>query len=352
MQLQGIIRAIVGPHLVVAAAATFLPFTPVGAEGLESSAATPNSVTLSWTAVGDDGLAGTATVYDIRYATSAINETSFESATVVSGTPPPLPAGSAEAFAVVGLEPSTEYYFAIKVGDDAGNWSGLSNVIIRSTASALSAVADLDAQTGTGNGQIDLSWVDSPELVDTLTARRYSIRYSETAIDADNVGSAGLVDTTLPAPEGGLPQDMTLSGLIANQVYFVTVQVYDASGGLSPLSNNGSAQASLFIGTDVDDEASDGLPETFELSQNYPNPFNPATTIEYALPRQAHVLLNVYNSLGRRVATLIDADRPAGVHRVVWDASDDAGSRVASGVYFYRLIAGEKIESRKMILLK
>jgi len=352
MRLQRIIRALGRLPLVIAATASFLPFTPVGAEGLESSAATPHSVTLAWTAVGDDGLAGIATTYDIRYTTSAIDESNFNTATVVADTQAPLPVGSAESFKVTGLEPSTEYFFAIKVGDDAGNWSGLSNVISRTTASVLSAIVDLDAQTGPGNGQINLSWTDSPELVDTLTVRRYLIRYAETVIGIDNMGSAQRFDTTLTAPTGGQPQCITLTDLIPDQQYYLVVQVYDEFGAISPLSNNGSARASLQIGLDIDEDVDNGLPRTFEVSQNYPNPFNPATTIEYTLPHQIPVSIKVYNNLGRLVATLVQRTQPAGYHRTEWDASDDSGKRVASGVYFYRIIAGERVESRKMVLLK
>ncbi|MCP4549332.1 MAG: T9SS type A sorting domain-containing protein, partial [bacterium] len=307
---------------------------------------------LTWTAVGDDGLAGTATTYDIRYATFAITEGTFDAAAAAIDTPVPLPAGSPESFEITGLEPSTEYYFAVKVGDEATNWSGLSNVISRTTASTLSPILDLEAQTGTGNGQISLTWTDSPEIVDTETARRYLIRYAETAINSVNLATVPALDTTLAPPPAGQSQSVTLDGLVPDQRYYVTVHVYDEFDGLSPASNNDSARASMEVTTGIDDDPADGLPRSFELHQNYPNPFNPTTTIEYSLPHQMHVSISVYNTLGRRVALLIDRTQSAGPHRVEWDASDDSGVRVASGVYFYRVIAGDIVESRKMVLLK
>jgi fibronectin type III domain protein/flagellar hook capping protein FlgD len=352
MQLQRTIRAIGWPQLVIAAAMIFSPFISATAGGLESSEATTRSVTLRWTAVGDDGLAGAATTYDIRYSTSTITENNFDAATRVVDTPAPLPAGFPESFEVTGLEPSTEYFFAIKVGDDADNWSGLSNVMSRATASALSAVLDFDAQTGTEEGRIDLSWTDSPEITDLVTPRRYLVRYSETAISSGDLATVPIVDTSLAPPAAGQPQRLTISGLMPDQRYYLVAQAYDGFDGLSPLSNYDSAVASSDIATGIDDGASDGLPQAFELHQNYPNPFNPTTTIEYVLPRQMHVSVNVYNTLGRRVALLVDAMQPAGYHRVEWDASDDFGVRVASGVYLYRIVAGEIVESRKMVLLK
>ena len=96
-------------------------------------------------------------------------------------------------------------------------------------------------------------------------------------------------------------------------------------------------------------EPSDGLalPSTLTLSQNYPNPFNPGTTIQFVLPRRAHVSLEVFNVLGQRVVTLIDETMAAGEHHVEWD-----GSEKPSGVYFYRLKAGAYTENRKMVLVK
>lgn len=85
----------------------------------------------------------------------------------------------------------------------------------------------------------------------------------------------------------------------------------------------------------------------FKLNQNYPNPFNPSTTIRYALPQRSHVLLAVFNTLGQQVATLVNENEEAGYHDVRFD-----GSGVASGVYFYRLIAGEYVATKKFVILR
>ena len=94
------------------------------------------------------------------------------------------------------------------------------------------------------------------------------------------------------------------------------------------------------------------LPESFELSQNYPNPFNPSTTISYNLPRRADVTIEIFNLLGQRVRTLVNESQPPGSHTVEWDGRDTAGKTASSGVYLYRLTAGDFMQSRKMILLK
>lgn len=94
------------------------------------------------------------------------------------------------------------------------------------------------------------------------------------------------------------------------------------------------------------------VPEEFSLSQNYPNPFNPTTIIEYALPDDKIVELTVFNSLGQAVRTLHKGRQFAGNYQVQWDGTDEHGRRVASGVFFYRIKAGNFIETRKMILLR
>ncbi len=96
----------------------------------------------------------------------------------------------------------------------------------------------------------------------------------------------------------------------------------------------------------------DGSPNEFSLGQNNPNPFNPACEITYALPIASHVTLNVYNLLGQKVRVLVDEYQSAGYKTVSWDSKDDQGQEVTSGVYFYRIQAGDFTEAKKMLLLK
>jgi hypothetical protein len=94
-------------------------------------------------------------------------------------------------------------------------------------------------------------------------------------------------------------------------------------------------------------------PEAFALANNYPNPFNPATTIKYALPEAAFVQLAVYNVVGQVVRTLVADQQNAGRYVVQWDANNDSGHSLSSGIYFYRILAGsEFLEVKKMLLLK
>ncbi|MEO8513043.1 MAG: T9SS type A sorting domain-containing protein [Ignavibacteria bacterium] len=89
------------------------------------------------------------------------------------------------------------------------------------------------------------------------------------------------------------------------------------------------------------------VPKNFEVKQNYPNPFNPTTTIEYSIPKDAAVSLKIYDVLGKEVATLVNDQKAAGTYILNWNASS-----YSSGIYFYRVNAGEFTETKKMFLVK
>ncbi len=108
-----------------------------------------------------------------------------------------------------------------------------------------------------------------------------------------------------------------------------------------------NANGKLLNPLDVKDPALNGLPTSFTLSQNYPNPFNPATVIEYTLPISSHVELKIYDILGNEVRVLVSGKQPADVHRVQFDSEGLPG-----GVYFYRLRAGERVEVKKMVIVR
>jgi hypothetical protein len=120
------------------------------------------------------------------------------------------------------------------------------------------------------------------------------------------------------------------------------------------ITNNNEAvrHFTILVGTQeyISNESVDvtTVPQSFQLLQNFPNPFNPTTTIEFALPQRATVTLDVYNSLGAKVATLIDNQRMnAGVQNLTFDATN-----FSSGLYIYKLQAGAHVMMKKMMLLK
>ena len=87
-------------------------------------------------------------------------------------------------------------------------------------------------------------------------------------------------------------------------------------------------------------------------TNNFPNPFNPYTTIKFSIGEVGNVVLNVYNVRGQRVRTLQNEHREPGHHSVIWDGTDDYGRAMSSGIYFYRIVAGENVATRRMLLMK
>ena len=94
------------------------------------------------------------------------------------------------------------------------------------------------------------------------------------------------------------------------------------------------------------------LPQTYALLQNYPNPFNPGTTLPFDLAHEEYVSLKVFDLLGREVATVAEGKMTAGHHELSWSSAENPGRSLASGVYFYRLLAGSFSATRSMLLLK
>jgi flagellar hook assembly protein FlgD len=95
-----------------------------------------------------------------------------------------------------------------------------------------------------------------------------------------------------------------------------------------------------------------GLPEVFALHNNYPNPFNPVTNISYDIPEVAQVTLEIYNVTGQKVRTLAQGQHEPGRYRIQWNATNDYGNPLSSGMYIYRIRAGDFVSVKKLILMK
>ena len=87
--------------------------------------------------------------------------------------------------------------------------------------------------------------------------------------------------------------------------------------------------------------------KNFRLNQNYPNPFNPSTKIKYSIPQSSNVVIKVFDILGNEIETLVNEEKPTGTYEITWYAEN-----LPSGVYFYRLHAGDFVGTKKMVLLK
>jgi len=200
-----------------------------------------NSVQLSWTAPGDDSLTGTAAQYDLRYSTAAITAANFSSATRWTGTPTPTASGTRQSAVVGGLQANTTYYFAIKTADEVPNWSGLSNVISRTTLAAPDTIRPAPVSTLTITGSTEttaaLRWTAVGDDSLTGTATSYDIRYSTSPITTANWSSATQVSGE-PAPAiAGTVTNFTVTGLTRQTTYYFAMKVVDDAGSPSAISN-------------------------------------------------------------------------------------------------------------------
>ena len=224
-------------------AATFFILLFIGAPRALAQTAADSTVTINWTAPGDDGTTGRATSYDIRYRTSAISGTDtltwWNGATQLSGEPLPGAAGSRDSMVVRGLQPVTTYYFMIRTADEVPNWSGYSNVAVKSTSgdvTAPSAIADLSITSATGTS-LALRWTAPGDNGTTGTATSYDVRYSTAPITSANFASATQA-TGEPAPTvAGTIQTFNLAGLSGSQIYYVAMKTIDDRGNTSLISN-------------------------------------------------------------------------------------------------------------------
>jgi photosystem II stability/assembly factor-like uncharacterized protein len=133
----------------------------------------------------------------------------------------------------------------------------------------------------------------------------------------------------------------------------VATMSIDANGGTLFIgSSHFTGVYKLDLVTSVAEGRDMQLPQSFSLSQSYPNPFNPVTSIEYSLPQASVVRLEIYDVLGRKARTLVNAQQSAGWHRMVWDGKNNAGKTAPSGVYICSLKVNDIIISRKMIFMQ
>ena len=211
---------------------------------LAASNVTNSSVTLTWTAPGDDGSTGTAAGYEIRYAKSPITAASWALATPVTGVPAPQTAGTVQNMVVDGLLGNTTYYFAMKASDEVPNVTPLSNVVSAQTPAdtiAPAAVSNLAAGNAT-NHSLTLTWTAPGDDGITGTATSYDIRYSTSAINAGNWDAATQV-TGEPAPTAaGTSQSLVIDNLKQNTTYYFAMKTSDEVPNTSGLSNVASGQ--------------------------------------------------------------------------------------------------------------
>jgi hypothetical protein len=181
--------------------------------------------------------------------------------------------------------------------------------------------------TGNLTNRVKIEWQTLSEI---NTYRFYAQRQGQTWETIDSVNAGG---TSLSIRQYAVTDPNVTAGTWVYRIKEVDL--------------DGSIHYSPTVSTTLLANGGNPVVTAYALEQNYPNPFNPSTTIQYALPNAANVKLTVFNMLGEETATLVNETRPAGIHTVQFD-----GSRLASGLYFYRLQAGQYVEMKKLVLIK
>jgi hypothetical protein len=203
---------------------------------------------------------------------------------------------------------------------------------------ALSPPAPATLTVTSGPGRVDLSWT-----LNTTTGSDIALWKVYRAL-ADFKGDSAWVQVGEAYPGVTSWRDTQVNSGFSYYYYVTTV---DADGNESTMQTR-TDQPAVPQGVN----AVFSSPYRFELSQNAPNPFNPSTTIRLSLAETGNTRLDVYNMNGQLVRTLIDGNMTAGPHEITWDGTDAVGRQIASGVYLYRLSAGENVQVRRMVLVR
>jgi hypothetical protein len=183
---------------------------------------------------------------------------------------------------------------------------------------------------------------DSVTIAGNAGAAGTTLSYVTDTTKATTADSSGIYSLRVPYDWSG-----TVTPTKAGYGFTPTTRTY-ASVIIDQIDQD--FQASII--SDVGGDNGSSIPKIFRLVQNYPNPFNPTTTIEYNLPHRSRVTVEIFNLLGQAVRTLVDEEKAAGNYRLGWDGTDTYGRTVSSGIYLYRIIAGDFTQCKKMVLLK
>jgi len=290
------------------------------------------SVTLAWTAPGEDSLMGRAARYDLRYSAQMITVQNFLQATAAPDMPLPATPGTMQSYVFDGLPSGVVCYFAIKTVDQVGNWSAMSNVISRvpqgtvPVLAAPSLMSPEDGATGVATGPT-LAWQASGGATSYRLQVARAPDFRSLVVDQGGIEGASLA-------VGGLANDST---------YHWRVQA-SGGGGLSAWSSVRSFRT-------VAEKVPLPLPG-ISFSVPRPNPARDLSRFECALPEAAQVRVEVFDLVGRRVRLLADEPCAAGPRELVFDLRDDRGLQLTAGVYLVRAQLGSTAFTRRLVVVR
>ncbi|MEK7216166.1 MAG: fibronectin type III domain-containing protein, partial [Chloroflexota bacterium] len=235
---------LVGNASNIAKAVTLDLLPPGQITNLAVAAVFGGSMTLNWTATGDDGDSGTASAYDLRLAIYPIlSTTSFNAATKITGLPTPLPAGNAESFILSGLQSDSTYYVCIRAVDETGNIGPLSLSISANTLDITppARISNLALQSA-GTDYTVLSWIATGDNGYSGQAASYDLRFATFSLPSGIEFDPAAAVPRIPSPRlAGSPETATVSGLEPDTTFYFALKVLDEAGLASGLSNSATA---------------------------------------------------------------------------------------------------------------
>ena len=313
---------------------------PILSQPSDGSTVYSTSVTFSWFISGSAiGIQG----YELVYSQSDV----FDPSVTVyydagSGSGVHHPRLTSQLVTVTGLVPGATYYWKVRSwygGSTFSNWVNSSAPYWSFNVQVGSSVVVQPIVGGPNNVTINtvtpmLSWVLPTKTAANST---YEVQLAENS----NFSNAKSFSSSKAS--------CSASGLSSNKNYYWRVRSKAADGTYSYYSNTGNFSVGDKA-TAIDNN--EVLPTEYSLSQNYPNPFNPSTRISFSLPQNSKVALKIFDMLGREIKTIINEEMNAGNHSTIWNGDNNLGNKVSSGVYIYRLTAGDYISTKKMVLMK
>jgi hypothetical protein len=275
-----------------------------------------DSVSLTWTAPGDDGNTGTASSYEIRFSPNPVTADTagwWASATPVGSVPAPHRAGTRESFVVVGLAPASTYYFALRTSDEVPNVSGTSNIAVKETSSApITLATPGNFQADVTGGTVLLTWTPVPSGGPEVGYHLYR---------KGTADPARALLATLPVTTASFG-DSTASG---GTGYDFSLAAYDDAG-------DGTA-ATLHVSMPGPTSA---VVSAQEVVHGYPNPARDQVTFRLnvdASAPEAHTRVTVFDLTGHKICLLADQEFTPGSHSIAWACKSDEGYHVAPGIY-------------------
>jgi len=265
--------------------------------------------------------------------------------TILFGPEPPPP----NPKKAIGGSPDASLNATLEVRDADGNWIKILDLPPRANPDLTFTFLDRKYLDSEGKVTIRISWEDH------YSADR--IGFFVVSDDQPEIRKASLISAIHSVK--GQVSTLLSSGdhnhviLTPNETIELIFSREEDIGGTEDLSRDFVLKSQGFYIKLGDGDSESGLiPKEFALFPNYPNPFNIETVIKYALPTESDVKLTIYNILGQKVKTLVEEHESPGYKTVFWDGKNDEGKVVASGIYFYRIEAGEFTQSKKMVILK